>query len=66
MKIRTQETVQKYETWEYTFDGELPEGFFSWNGEDQYNWLLVTGCDAICVDTEYADLGTIDEIEVVV
>ena len=63
MKIRTYETVQKYETWEYEIDVELPEGFMDWNGEDQYTWLL--GCNAELLYSDYANLGTIDEIKII-
>ena len=70
MKIRTQETVQKYETWEYDLpnDFTFPEGFFSWNGEDKYDYIiqLPINYDARMVNSEHSGLGTVDEIEVVV
>ena len=64
IKIRTQETNQKYETWEYEIHAPLPEGFMDWNGEDQYSWLIKNTYDAILVDSEYANLGTIDSYDI--
>lgn len=69
MKIRTQETVTKYETWEYELpdDFELPFAFHGMNGEDKYNYLmqLPFPYDANMRDSDWSGLGTIDEYEIV-
>ncbi len=64
MKIRTQETVQYYEDWEYTVDS-LPEGFDYWNRDDQFSWLSSNCTDATKLKSFPADLGSVDEYEVV-
>ena len=67
MKIRTQETVTKYETWEYELpeDFEFPEGFTTWNGEDKYDYVLSLPfvLESRMVDSDWTGLGTIDEID---
>lgn len=65
MKIRTQETGQYYETWEYEIK-ELPDQFDNWNREDQFKWLQMNCIDAKTLHSEPSMLGTIDEYEIVV
>ena len=68
MKIRTQETCTKYETWEYEVDDDFvfPEGFHDWNGEDQYNFIQsMMILDSRMVDSDWSGLGTVDEWKIV-
>ena len=63
MIIRTEETVTKYETWQYEVDA-LPDGFESWNGEDQSLWLGENTYDATLIRSDWAGLGTVDSVTI--
>ena len=66
VKIRTQETVTLYETYEYDM-GELrlPEGFEEWTPAGQAHWLSKHCVDCQRIEWDYAGIGTLDEYDVI-
>ena len=64
MKICTEETVQYYENWEYDVEA-LPEEFGNWNPEDKFSWLSENCLDARKIESFPANIGSIEEFEIV-
>lgn len=65
MKIRTQETCTKYETWEYEVadDFEFPEGFHDWNPEDKYEFMQsISIYDSSLIYSDWSGLGSVDKL----
>lgn len=64
MKIRTDETSRKYERWEYEVE-DLPDNFDDMSVDERFEWLQMSCTDAVCIHSEYAMEGTVDEYEIV-
>lgn len=69
MRIRTQETCTRYETWEYELpdDFVFPEDFFTWSRIEKYDYLqsLPFPYEAQMVDSDWTGNGTVDEIDII-